>query len=330
MVTCCLVCSLHTLSFFSQVHPDFAPRAPSGPGGDSFVRPCSTAVLAARTKGAPPAGGPTSAPPSYSSQPGVALSPVNTTARLARAESFLATASIAATSGGGGGGGPAVPTVPTVRPVLDGAHSNRLQAGQREHPVSSSYASPTDRLWRRFSILALESPSTSELRSVFSRACSDAFTGDGSISSAVRGPSCRLASDATTPKTAVLITSEVWKAVDAMGGVAAEFLARLHQLLLDESSLPSSSSSSSCAGGAAAGAGAGVGAGVGAGGARAATSRADARRESGAAVAATAELAACRLDYFTLQRLLRPLVLRRTGDISTPAAVQRFFCHEVG
>eukprot|EP00903_Cladosiphon_okamuranus_P016193 g14943.t2 len=41
------------------------------------------------------------------------------------------------------------------------------------------------------------------------------------------------------------------------------------------------------------------------------------------------ELTASRLDYFTLGRLLRPLFLGRTGNISTAAAVQQFFCHEI-
>lgn len=290
----------------SQVHPDFSPRAPSGPGGDSFRRPCSTAVLAARTRRAP-AGRPT-APP-IPSLLGAASSLVHTAARSTSTESLLVTSSAAT-----GRGGSTVPTTPTVRTVPDELDNSHLQEGKREESGSSSYASPTDRLWRRFSILALESPSTSELRSVFSRACSDAFAGGGSISSAVRGPTCRLSPDTTTQKAAVLITSEVWKAVDAMGGVTAEFLARLYPRLLTETSLLPSSSS--CAGAADAGAGA-------------AASRSGFHRESAAAIAATAELAACRLDYFTLQRLLRPLVLRRTGDISTPVAVQRFFCHEV-
>lgn len=51
----------------------------------------------------------------------------------------------------------------------------------------SGYASATDRLWRHFSTISLDAPSTAELRSVFSRACSDAFGGDGPVSSAMMG-----------------------------------------------------------------------------------------------------------------------------------------------
>lgn len=52
---------------------------------------------------------------------------------------------------------------------------------------SSGYASATDRLWRRFSIFSLDAPSTAELKSVFARASSDAFGGDGPVSSAMIG-----------------------------------------------------------------------------------------------------------------------------------------------
>lgn len=162
---------------------------------------------------------------------------------------------------------------------------------------SSSYASSNDRLWRRFFFLALDSPAAPELRTVFSRACSDAFAGNGPVSSVLRTRGFGSSSEAT-PKTAVLITSEVWKAVDAMGGVVADFPHRLHQLLKKET--PTSSAS-----------------------------HVESHRRQNAADTAGVELAACRLDYFTLGRLLRPLVLGRTGNISTPAAVQQFFCHEV-
>lgn len=162
--------------------------------------------------------------------------------------------------------------------------------------TGSSCASSTDRLWRRFFRLALDSPSTSELRTVFSRACGDAFAGDGPMSSALKNRVVGSSDD--TAKKAVLITSEVWKAVDAMSGVAAEFPYLIHQRLLKEISTSSSS-------------------------------RAENHRREIAADSTGLELSACRLDFFTLGRLLRPLVLGRTGNISTPAAVQRFFCHEV-
>lgn len=241
------------------MHPDFAPRAPCGPGGDSFRRSPSTAVLAARTT-----------VPLAASSPLLAARPTSEAAS-------------------GRGGGTTTGTVPTLSSLpQNGPHGD--QQG------SSSYASSTDRLWGRFFILALDSPSTSELRSVFSRACGDAFAGDGPVSSALRGPVFGASCDAAA-KTTVLITSEIWTAVDAMGAVVAEFPQRLNQLLLKETSAlsPSPSRAENC------------------------------RRET----AADIELMACRLDYFTLGRLLRPLVLGRTGGISTPTAVQRFFCHEV-
>lgn len=36
-----------------------------------------------------------------------------------------------------------------------------------------------------------------------------------------------------------------------------------------------------------------------------------------------------RIDFFTLKRLLRPLVLAGTGGVPTPAAALRLWCHEV-
>lgn len=262
----------------SQVHPDFAPRTPCGPGGDSFCRPSSTAVLAARTTVS-------------STTPSCLLrSTVPESGAAASSPAVAARPQVGAASGGGRG--------PRTVPTLSNLPNGGPDEDQQDRPTdSSSYASPTDRLWRRFFLLALDSPSTSELRSVFSRACSDAFAGDGPVSSALRSPVFR-SSSAAKAKTTVLITSEVWKAVDAMGGVAAEFPHRLHQLLLKETSTSS-------------------------------PSRAENYRRETVVDTSGVELTACRLDFFTLGRLLRPLVLGRTGDISTPAAVQQFFCHEV-
>ena len=247
------------------MHPDFAPRAPCGPGGDSFRRPSSTSVLAARTTTS------SSAPrtEAAASSPAVPARPQSEPA---------------------GGADGRARTVPVL--------SNLPGSSPHETPAGSySHASSNDRLLRRFVRLALDSPSAPELRTVFSRACSDAFAGTGPISSALSIPVSGACSEATS-KTAVLITSEVWKAVDAMGSVVAEFLHRLHQLLKKEASASS-------------------------------ISRAENDRRENAGDIAGEELTACRLDYFSLGRLLRPLVLARTGNISTPAAVQQFFCHEV-
>lgn len=282
----------------SKVHPDFAPRAPAGPNGDSLFRPASMAVLVARTKGYPPAGGPGLAAQNTSLRPTIQASGV---IKAAAAPSRVS-------QEGNRRSGPAgeFSTVPTLRNP-SGTH----QDGQllQQTSGSSSYASSTDRLLRRFSILALDAPSSSELRSVFSRACNGAFAVDGPVFSAVGG-SQGCPSDSAK---SVLITSEVWKAIDAMGGVAAEFLHRLHQRLLKEPSL--TSSSSTCRNGARS---------VSTGGSRPAEGGAF-REDFGDGNG----LSACRLDYFALGRLLRPLVLGRTGDISTPTAVQRLFCHEV-
>ena len=249
------------------MHPDFAPRTPCGPGGDSFRRPSSTSVLAARTTtpSAAPRTGPTASSPAAPARP--QSEPASGADRGAR-------------------------TVPVLSHLPVGSPYD-TPAG------SSAYASSNDRLWGHFFLLALDSPSPFELRTVFSRACNDGFAGDGPISLALRSRVFASSSEATA-KTAVLITSEVWKAVDAMGGVVAEFLHRLHERLMEEA--PTSS-----------------------------TSSAENRHRENAADAdiAGVELTACRLDFFTLGRLLRPLVLGRTGNISTPAAVQQFFCHEV-
>ncbi|CAM9191667.1 unnamed protein product [Ectocarpus sp. 4 AP-2014] len=296
-----------------QVHPDFAPRAPSGPVGDSFSRPSTVAVLAARTSLNSPVSGSTSATPAYSlgsttSGSGATLEPTaGAPARLSMMGS--------ANGGPAGGGGP---TVPSLLNPLDRNHEDGQQGRQ---PLGlSSHASSTDRLWTRFAILALDAPSTCELRSVFSRACSDAFAGEGSVCSAVKGPIGRFSAPT---KTTMLITSEVWKAVDAMAGVTADFLQRLHQRLLEESSssskpsplfLLSRGARQSSAGGA---------------DGQAAASRLGRLLDTGAVAGGGLGEAACRLDYFSLGRLLRPLVLGRSGNISTPAAVQRFFTHEI-
>ena len=221
-----------------------------------------------------------------------------------------ATASSAAASqthlGGAGGRqtGGGAPTLPALSYLSHSAGPNAEQQGQQVQGHSS--ASSADRLWRCFSVLALDSPSASELRSIFSHVFSDAFAGDGPISSAIGRPA---SNGATTTKTTNIITSEVWKAVDAMGGVAAEFLSRLHPRLLKEASSSWSSSTAD-------------------GGAKAMPTRATFQRAPAAATPGVG-LAACQLDFFTLGRLLRPLVLGRSGTISTPAAVQRLFCHEV-
>lgn len=260
----------------SQVHPDFAPRAPCGPGGDSFRRPSSAAVLAARTTSS--SGAPRCSLLGTALGSGGALS---SSAAQARPQSEAVSG-----TGGGARAAPTLPNLPDSSPYEE----------QGRPTISSSHASPTDRLWRCFFRLALDSPSTSELRTVFSRVCGDAFAGNGPISSALR--SCVFGSSPeATNKSAVLITSGTWKAVDAMGGVVAEFPHRLHQLLMKKTSTPS-------------------------------TSRAENHRSQNTADIGM-EMTACRLDFFTLGRLLRPLALGRTGNISTPAAVQQLFCHEV-
>lgn len=295
------------------MHPDFAPRAPSGPVGDSLSRPSTAAVLAARTRLHAPAGGSTAASPPYSlgstpSGSGVTLEPTaGASTRLGMMGSV--------NGGPAGGGGPTVPS------LLNPLDSNQEDGQQGRQPSGlSSHASSTDRLLTRFAILALEAPSTSELRSVFSRACSDAFAGAGSVCSALKGPTGRFSAPT---KTTMLITSEVWKAVDAMAGVTADFLQRVHQRLLEESSSSSPPSPLSLLSRRARQPPAG-----GADG-QAAASRLGFLRDTGAVAGGGVGEAACRLDYFALGRLFRPLVLARTGNISTPAAVQRFFTHEV-
>ncbi|CAM9401133.1 unnamed protein product [Ectocarpus fasciculatus] len=297
-----------------QMHPDFAPRAPSGPVGDSFSRPSTAAVLAARTRLHYPAGASTAAAPAYSlgnTTPGSGATLEPTAGAPPRL-------SMAGSANGGlaGGGGPTVPS------LLNPLDSNPEDGQQGQQPPGfSSHASSTDRLWTRFAILALDAPSTCELRSVFSRACSDAFAGEGSVCSAMKGPRGRFSAPT---KTTTLITSEVWKAVDAMAGVTADFLQRLHHRLVEESSASSSPppmlsllshrARQPSAGGA---------------GGQEAVSRLGLLRDTGAVAGGGVGEAACRLDYFALGRLLRPLVLGRTGNISTPAAVQRFFTHEI-
>ncbi|CAM9710872.1 unnamed protein product [Scytosiphon promiscuus] len=288
----------------SQVHPDFAPRAPAGPDGDSLLRPTSMAVLAARTRGCPTAGEPGLAAHNSSLRHTIPASGAMndfSTAASAAAPSHLSQAGV------GRRGGPVgeFSTVPT--PLNPSSTQDAQQL--RQPRTSSSFASSSDRLLRRFCILALDAPSSAELRSVFSRACNGAFSVDGPVFSAV-GASTTCPSGSAK---SVLITSEVWKAIDAMGGVAAEFLHRLHQRLRKESSLRPTSSS--CGNGARG-------------------ESLDGRRPAGGVASRMKSgersgLSACRLDYFALGRLLRPLVLGRTGDISTPTAVQRLFCHEI-
>ncbi|CAM9120215.1 unnamed protein product, partial [Ectocarpus sp. 13 AM-2016] len=296
-----------------QVHPDFAPRASSGPVGDSFSRPSTAAVLAARTSLHSPASGSTTATQAYSlgsttSGSGATLEPTaGAPARLG----IMGSANTGSASGGG-------PTVPSLLSPLKRSSEDGQQG--RQPPGLSSHASSTDRLWTRFAILALDAPSTCELRSVFSRACSDAFAGEGSVCSAVKGP---IGCFSAATKTTVLITSEVWKAVDAMAGVTADFLQRLRQRLLEESSSSSKPSPLSLLFRGARQPSAG-----GADG-QAAASRLGLLWDTGAVAGGGVGEAACRLDYFSLGRLLRPLLLGRTGNISTPSAVQRFFTHEI-
>lgn len=102
----------------------------------------------------------------------------------------------------------------------------------------------------------------------------------------------------------MLFSGEVWKAVDALGGVAFEFLLRLQRKLR----------------------GLGVSAQVGGSsfGSTGGRSLVSNSEDSG-----TAEAGVPRLDYFSLVRIIRPLVLGRTGGVATPGAVLRLGCHEV-
>lgn len=241
-----------------QVPPDFIPPAPTGPGGDSYSRPSSASILAARTTF------PTAASISQSSTASMAL-------RATRGMSMSGT----------GSGRPS--TIP-----------ENFIIQQQQNAFHPSVASSNARLWRRFFILALDAPSAAEMRTIFVRACSDAFGGDGPVSSALGGPRSNSA----------FLSNEVWTAVDALGEIAIDFLQLLQQRLRGTppergttrySSVGIHSSRTNCEG-----------------------SR------------ASAALAAVRFDFFALGRLLRPLVIARRGGVSTPATVLCLWCHEVG
>ena len=244
----------------SQVKPDFIPRSPAGPGGDSYTRPLSASILAART----------------TSPTTTSISPTSSTSMTlpTRAEKSV-----------GGGSSAPISTTPA------GNHLGQQQ--QIAHQLEA--ASANVRLWRRFSILALDAPSTAELRTVFSRACSDAFGGNGPVSSALSGPR----SDT------VLLSSETWTTIDGLGGIATEFLHRLHLRLRDKTTESGKSYYTGAS----------------------APSRFDDNDYE--VVGAAGTLAGVHLDYFTLGRLLQPLVMARTCGISTPAAILRLWCHEV-
>lgn len=243
------------------MQPDFIPRAPSGPGGDSFRRPSFASVLAARTT-------------KDNNQITMAAKP-----SLPRAAPTAT--GVFGTKEGGASSASAFPTPLSV----DELHENERQQCR---------AFASDRLWRSFCVLALDSPSTSELKSVFAHTCSDAFGGDGPVSSAMGG----------APSNTMLFSGEVWTAVDALGGFVAEFLVRVQRRLRDL----------------------GVGAHIG-GNSFGPTSR----RSFGGNSKDNdmAEAAIPRLDYFSLIRILRPLLLGKTGGVTTPAAVLRLGCHEV-
>lgn len=147
-----------------QVQPDFSPRAPSGPGGDAFRVPFFTSVLAARTRSS-------SAVATENSE-----------------QSQTSRPNIGGTTGGTGSAAPA----PTshAKNTENGTSQPRANRGETGPPLSthsSGLASATNRLWRHFSILSLDAPSTAELRTVFAHACSDSFGGDGPASSVMIG-----------------------------------------------------------------------------------------------------------------------------------------------
>lgn len=135
------------------------------------------------------------------------------------------------------------------------------------------------------------------MRTIFVRACSDAFGGDGPVSSALGGPRSN-----TT-----LLANEVWTAVDALGEIATEFL-HLLQLRLRGISTERGTARYPSVG--------------------IHSSRTNWMDCEGSRTAAA--LAVVRFDFFALGRLLRPLVIARRGGVSTPAAVLRLWCHEVG
>lgn len=244
----------------SQVPPDFIPPAPAGPGGDSYSRPPSASILAARTTF------PTAASISLSSTVSMAL-------RATRGMSMS----------GRGSGQPS--TIP-----------KHFVSQQQKNAFHPSVTSSNARLWRRFFILALDAPSPAEVRTIFVRACSDVFGGDGSVSSALGGPRSNTA----------FLSNEVWTAVHALGEIATDFL-HLLQLRLQGTPLESDTTrySSVCI----------------------QSSRTNWMGYEGSR--ASAALAAVRFDFFSLGRLLRPLVIARRGGVSTPATVLRLWCHEV-
>lgn len=152
------------LTYPYQVQPDFSPRAPSGPGGDTFRIPFFTSVLAARTT-SPPADATENSRYSQILRPNPGGTAVGTGSAAPVPSSHAAN-----TAHG------------TSRPCAD--------RGEMSSPTSThacGFASATDRLWRRFSILSLDAPSTAELRTVFAHACSDSFGGDGPASSSMIG-----------------------------------------------------------------------------------------------------------------------------------------------
>lgn len=142
-----------------QIQPDFIPQAASGPGGDSFRGPSFGSVLAART----------------TSSNGNLIA-ANTNLPASKTASTPMTSSGSASTTTEYKGKSPTPTPVTSAPV------------SANNGTSTGYSCPTHRLWRRFSILTLDAPSTAELRSVFAHACDDAFGGDGPVSSAMGGP----------------------------------------------------------------------------------------------------------------------------------------------
>lgn len=181
--------------------------------------------------------------------------------------------------------------------------------GEQDNAFSDDFhgeasAPSLDRLWRRFSILALDAPSTAELRTVFARACSDVFGGDGPVSSALG----RQRSNSTT-----FFSSQTWETMDTLGGIAAEYLYRLQRSLREIGNARTGNG------------------GVGKGGRGTTMSGRGLGScdEHAEATASHSAAASGRLDYYALARILRPLVLARAGGVSTPASVLQLWSHEV-
>lgn len=174
-----LVASFHALTckcikdpFFAllplaQVQPDFIPWASSGSGGDTFQRLPSISILAAATTA-----------PHHSQIDSQTKPLAGGSARGYPSASGVQKASNTSSTSGGAG-----------NPASGKALSAEGIAMQHsENPSDSSYRpSGTDRLWRRFTVVTLDSPTTPELRTVFSRACNDAFGGEGPVFSAMSG-----------------------------------------------------------------------------------------------------------------------------------------------